>query len=177
MFTKIFLAWFITTAFASGFVVSRCAAQTDSAKTSDSVIRERIATIFSETIKRGETRVGHNGQVFTALTFMPPTIEHVDEIRRYGQDAIPILNDYLSSGNGFQKNLAMRFLGAIGGKEIIEPLRRVAMEDPSASFRSSALRWLSTAPWDLAAPIIRQAAESDISDEVRSEAREILARH
>ena len=177
MFTKIFLTWVITTAFASGFVDSRCAAQTASAKTSDSVMRERIATIFSETIKQGETRVEHDGQVFTALTFMPPTTEHVDEIRRYGQDAIPILSDYISRGYGFQKYLAMRFLCGIGGKDIIEPLRRVALDDPSPSFRSSALRWLRTAPWDLVAPIIRQAAESDISDEVRREAKDILAQH
>ena len=174
---RIFLTVVFAVAFASGLSVSSCAAQAVSGKTSESAMRERIATIFSETIKSGETRVEQNGQFFMAVTFIPPTTEHVDEIRRCGQDAIPILSDYLSKGSGFERYHAMRFLGAIGGKEIIEPLRRVALEDPSPSFRSSALRWLSTTPWDLAAPIIRQAAENDVSEEVRTEAKEILARH
>jgi len=172
------LTWSIALAFATVFVVGSSAAQTSATNASDHVMRERIATIFQETLKRGEFRVEREGQLpVTARTFFPPTTEHLEEVRHYGEDAIPILADYLVSGYGFEKYLAMHFLGAIGGKSIIDPLRRVAIDDPSPSFRSTALRWLSTTPWDLAAPIIRQAAENDSSEDVRSQAREILAKH
>ena len=92
-------------------------------------------------------------------------------------DAVPILSDYLNRGTGWEKYLAMRFLGSIGGKSIIDPLRGVALHDPSPDFRATALLWLSAARWDLAAPIIRQAARKDSSPEVRKQAQEILRQH
>jgi hypothetical protein len=162
----------ITIAFAAG-----SKAQTLSTKTSKDILRDRIATIFQETIKSGETRIEFNGQTITALTFMPPTTEHVEEIQRYGDEAIPILSEYLNRDAGFEKYHAIRFLSAIGGKSIIEPLRKVALHDPSPSFREYALLWLSAARWDLAAPIIRQAAKKDSSPEVRKQAQAILDHH
>jgi hypothetical protein len=164
--------------FAAGFAVRHSDAQTSPARTSKDIIRDRIAIIFEETFKRGETQVElSDHSVVTARTFMPPNTEHVEEIRRYGADAVPILSDYLDRGTGWEKYLAMRFLDSIGGKIIIDPLRRVALHDPSPSFRSTALLWLSAARWDLAAPIIRQAASKDSSPEVRKQAQEILLQH
>lgn len=100
-----------------------------------------------------------------------------NEIRRYGDDAIPILAEYLNSGNGFEKYLAMRFLGLIGSSGVVEPLNRVALGDASSSFRLVALRWLTQAPWELASPIIRQAADNDPVPEVREAARELLIQY
>ena len=180
--TKVFansvLTSTLTIVFAAGLVVWRSDAQTLSPKTSNRVMRERIETIFRETLKQGETQVelkDHSG--VTALTFIPPTTEHVEEIRRYGKEAVPILADYLNRGSGFEKHIAMRFLSSIGGKSIINPLRRVVLDDPSPRFRATALLWLSAARWDLAAPIIRQAARKDSSPEVRQQAKAILRQH
>lgn len=161
------------------FIVSNSAAQTVSAKSSARrAVRERVATIFRETLKQGEFSVERGGgRRVTARTFVPPSTEHVDEMRRYGDDAIPVLAEYLNSGSGFEKYLAMRLLGAIGGKGVVEPLGKIALSDASAGFRLAALLWLTDAPWDLASPIIRQAAEHDDSSEVRDKALEILARH
>jgi hypothetical protein len=141
-------------------------------------MRERIATIFRETLKQGEIAVERNGRrQVTARAFVPPSTEYVDEIRRYGDDAIPILAEYLNSGSGFEEYLAMRFLGSMGGKGVVEPLRKVALNDVSSSFRLVALLWLSETPWDLASPIIQQVAGNDTSPEVREKAKEILAQH
>jgi len=160
------------------FIVLDCEAQTVSAKPSDNrVMRERISTIFRETLKQGEIVVEHNGRQVTSRTFFPPSTEYVDEIRRYGNHAIPILAEYLNSGSGFEKYLAMHFLGSIGGNGVVEPLRKVALSDVSSSFRLVALLRLSEAPWDLASPIIQQIAENDTSPEVREKAKEILAQH
>jgi|SRR6185295_9471327 len=172
------ITWVITIVFAAGLVVRHADAQTLSAKNSKDVIRDRVAIIFEETFKQLETQVELNDHsVVTARTFLPPTNEHVEEIRRYGVDAVPILSDYLNRGTGWEKYLAMRFLGSIGGKSIIDPLRGVALHDPSPDFRATALLWLSAARWDLAAPIIRQAARKDSSPEVRKQAQEILRQH
>jgi len=110
-------------------------------------------------------------------TFSPPPPWYVDEIRHYGHDAIPILSAYLRSASGFDKYLALRFLGLIGGGGVVEPLGEVALNDASSSFRSAALFWLAVARWDLAAPIIRQVANNDSSPEVREKAKEILLQH
>src|SRR5262249_4328127 len=166
------LACFKTVAFALGLSVRGSEAQS-----SDRLVRERIATIFQETLKRGEARVEIDGHLITARTFVPPSTEHVDEIRRYGKEAIPILTEYLRLENGFEQYLAMRFLGDIGGANIIGPLAGVALSDPSPGIRSTALRWLSVTRWDLASPIIRQAARDDSAAEVRKQAQDILAQH
>jgi hypothetical protein len=159
------------------FFVCTCRGQELSGKQPDKrAIGERIAVIFQETLKRGETRLEYNGETITARTFIPPSTEHLEEIRLIGDDAIPILSNCLNS-SGFEKDLAMRFLGAIGGKGVIEPLSRVALGDASSTFRLVALLWLSQAPWDLAFPIISQSAEGDRSSEVRQQAKEILAQH
>ena len=176
--TSLAITWGITIVFAAGLVVRHSDAQTPSEKTSTDIIRNRIAIIFDETFKQGETQIElRDHSVVTARTFMPPTNEHVEEIRRYGDEAIPILSEYLNQGNGWEKYLAMRFLGSIGGKGIIDPLRGAALHDPSPSFRETALLWLSAAQWDLAAPIIRHAAKKDSSPEVRKQAQEILRKH
>ena len=177
IFTPSTLAWVFGILSLAVLPVPRSEAQTSSTKTSDRIMRERIAVIFQETLKSGEFRIEYKGQQVTGRTFMPPSVEHTDEIRRYGDQAIPILTDYLNGGSGFEKYLAMRFLGFIGGKGIIDPLRRVALDDPEPSFRIAAILSLSASPWDLAAPIITQAAEKDSSDEVRTQAKAILAQH
>jgi len=178
VFASSVLTSILTIVFAVGLVVCRSDAQTVSAKTPNQAMRERIATIFRETLKQGETQIElKDHSTVTALTFIPPTNEHVEEIRRYDKEAVPILADYLNRGSGFEKYIAMRFLGSIGGKSIINPLRRVALDDPSPNSRETALLWLSAARWDLAAPIIRQAARKDSSVEVRRQAQAILSQH
>ena len=157
-------------------IVLDCKAQSVSVKPSTNhVMRERIAAIFRETLQQGARAVDRR-QV-TSLTYVPPPSWCVDEIRRYGDDAIPTLAEYLRSGSGFEKYLAMRFLGLIGGGGVVEPLGEVALNDASSSFRFVALLWLAVTPWDLASPIIRQIANNDSSPEVREKAKEIVLHH
>lgn len=157
---------------------SRCEAQTGAPKSSDDgVMRERIATIFRETIRSGEREFGPVGHRVVSRTFAPPSTEHVDEIKCYGDAAVPILEKYLHSSNGFEVYLALRFLGLIGSDKVVEPLRKVALDDPSSSFRFSALLSLTQTPWTSARPIIERIAEKDLSPEVQQEAKRILAQH
>jgi len=178
-FSRQILAAVAAICFVLCFIGFDCKAQTLSVQTSDNrVMRERIATIFNETFKQGESGVRHNvNRQVTTRTFVPPSTKSLDEIRRYGEAAIPILAEYLDSGSGFEKYLAMRFLGSIGGTAIFEPLSKVALKDASPSFRLVALLWLAEVPWDLAAPIVRQISENETSLEVCEKAKEMLAQH
>jgi len=145
--------------------------ETDNARTS--LIRERIHQIMRETIKRGETMTSDGSQAFTR-TFVPPSNEDADEVKRYGEKAVPILAEYLRQPTGFEKYHALRLLGAIGGKAVVEPLGQVALHDSSPWFREYALAFLTQAPWELAKPILQEAARSDADLRVRQRAKELL---
>jgi len=134
-------------------------------------VRERINQIISETLKRGEftTPEGYRG-----FTRIPPSNEDVEEVKRMGDDAIPALEEHFSSSSGREYELAMRLLAALGGKRIIEPLRKVIQFDSSAEKRKDALRWITQGPWELASEILRKSAESDSDPKVREVAQELL---
>jgi hypothetical protein len=135
-------------------------------------IRERISVIIRETLKQGEGTTA-NGVKFR--TRVPPSTDKVEEIKSLGDKAVPVLEDYLWSGdNPEQGDLALRFLGLLGGTRIVEPLKRVIEKSDSPSRRENALRWLTQAPWDLAAPVLRAAAETDPDANVRGVARDLL---
>src|SRR6185295_14000820 len=84
-------------------------------------IRERISAIIRETIKQGEGTV--NGIKF--YTRVPPSDDEVQEIKNYGDKAVPILEEILWSGDNLAGDLALRVLGLLGGSQMVEPLKRV----------------------------------------------------
>jgi len=137
-------------------------------------VRERVNTIIQETIQRGEftTPEGVRG-----VTRVPPLAEHVEEITRYGDRAVEPLEEYFYSANGFEYEVAMRLMGALGGKRIIEPFKKVILYDPSARKREYALRGISQGPWDEASKIITHAADNDSDANVRKVAQELLDGH
>jgi hypothetical protein len=59
----------------------------------------------------------------------------------------------------------------------VEPLKRVAEQSTSAASRETALMWLTQAPWELAFPIIRNAAETDRDPKVRGVAQDLLVKY
>jgi hypothetical protein len=140
----------------------------------EGTIRERIATIIRETLKQGE---GTTVEGYRFFTWMPPSDKDVEEIKSYGDKAVPILEKYLFSDVGREGHLALRLFGLLGGSRIVEPLKRVAEQSTSASRRATALTWLTQAPWELASPIIRNAAETDRDPEVRGVARDLLVNY
>jgi hypothetical protein len=140
----------------------------------EGAIRERIATVIHETIKQGE---GYIVDGYKFWTRVPPSTKDVEEIKSYGDKAVPILEEYLFSDVGHEGALAIELLGLSGGSRIVEPLKRVAEQSTSAARREAALRWLTQAPWELASPIILNAAETDRDPEVRGVARDLLVNY
>ena len=137
-------------------------------------MRERINAIMKQTLKRGEftTREGYK-----VITRTPPLTKDVEEVKQYGDDAIPVLEEHLSSNNEMEYELAMRLMGSLGGDRIIEPLKKIILFDPSPRKREYALRWIPQAPWDQASVVIRQAAENDSDSHVREVAKDLLSGH
>jgi HEAT repeat protein len=138
-----------------------------------SFVRKRIAALMGHILKKGEGVLSDGSRVWTA-SMAHPSNEDVKEIKNYGDRAVPILSEYLTWEDGHRKNLAMRFLGILGGSRIVAPLERVILNDPSPGVRETALRYLTSAPWESASPILQQAAQDDPDPAVRQTARELL---
>ncbi len=146
--------------------------QNSNAVSSDEVnARQKITKIIQDTIKQGEGAV--NG--VNVWTKIPPSSEAIQEVKRLGDHAIPVLASYIGSKSEREHALAVEFLGNLGERRIVEPLRTFIQRDKSSMVRMSALRWITQAPWDLAGPIIRKTAEADPSTQVRQIARNLLA--
>lgn len=133
-------------------------------------VKDRIAVIMRETIQQGD---GSTGDIKT-WTKVPPSTEAVEEIRKFGDDAVPVLAEYFHSEDGREHYFAIEFLGLLGGSRIIKPLREVILYAASPGDRAMALRWITQAPWKEAEPIIREAAETDTDSRVRETAKDLL---
>lgn len=142
----------------------------------DSAMRERVAAIIHETIKQGEQTV--NG--IRIWTYVPPSSEAIEELKGFGDLAIPVLEQYIWSENDSgarERWLAVRLLGILGGSRIVKPLEKIIRTYHSPGIRWETLRSLSSAPWDQAMPIIQWAAKTDPDPDVRKLAEDILRGH
>lgn len=137
-------------------------------------VRERINTIIRETLQRGEFTTAEGVR---AITRTPPSAEDVEEIKGYGDRAVLPLQEHFYSANAFEYEMAMRLMGELGGKRIIEPFKKIILYDPSARKREYALRGITQGPWDQAAKVISHAAENDSDANVRKVAQELLSGH
>jgi hypothetical protein len=106
----------------SGQTNSTTLSQTFPLASDEGAIRERIATVIRETIKQGE---GYIVDGYKFWTRVPPSTKDVEEIKSYGDKAVPILEEYLFSDVGREGNLVLRILGRMGGSRVVEPLKRV----------------------------------------------------
>lgn len=135
-----------------------------------SVVRERISRIMRDIRKKGEREID-GVRIFVRVS---PSREDVEELKKYGDEAVPILTEYFDSEDPPERTLALRLLGSLGGSRIVQPLRKVILHHPSADFRQLALNWATQAPWDQMRPIVQMAAKSDPNPQVRKTAREVL---
>jgi hypothetical protein len=119
-------------------------------------VRRRIQEIMRESLKQGEGEMILDGVRVIVRTKMPPTQKANDEILHYGDDAVPILAEYLESGSERERETSVWFLGMLGyaGARIRGPLRRAVQHDSSSYIRERAIRVLLTTPWDDAPGIL-----------------------
>lgn len=137
--------------------VATCSASAQREDPSDTYkarVRQEIQEIMRESLTQGEGEMIQDGVRVTVRTKMPPTQSANDEIRRYGDDAVPILAEYLESGSEREREATVWFLGILGGSRIREPLRRAVQNDSSAYIRERAFSALLNAPCEDAPGIL-----------------------
>jgi hypothetical protein len=127
-------------------------------KQSGTDVDAKVAAIMDDVLRRGEGGVEGDPDVKT-YTWVPPSQEDVQRIREIGHDAIAPLEKALDPPytRPFQRTLAVRLLGEIGGADVIPPLKRALKVDNPNSVRIAALAALVNVPKDLALPIFREA--------------------
>src|SRR5260370_21879165 len=110
-----------------------------------------VSNIMDEILRRGEQQ---QGQVKMS-TWVPPTEEDLDKIRKIGHDAIPTLDKALDSRQPNRPFLAVKLLEVIGGPDIVPPLKKALTPSNPNLVRIASLSSLRSAPDSLAAPIMR----------------------
>jgi HEAT repeat protein len=137
----------------------------------------KVAAIMDVILKRGEGYAEGRPDIKT-YTWIPPSPEDLNRIREIGHGAIAPLSKALEPPytRPFQRTLAVRLLGEIGGADIVPPLKRALEPSNPNSVRVSALAALLNAPDDLAVPIIRNAIH-DPDPAVAQRAKELLTEY
>jgi hypothetical protein len=123
----------------------------------------KVSIIMDEILRRGEQQ---RGQVKMS-TWVPPTEEDLDKIRKIGHYAIPILDKALDSPQPNRPFLAVKLLELIGGPGIVPPLKKALRPFNPNLVRIASLSALRSAPDSLAVPIIRDSVHD--SDPVVSD--------
>jgi len=159
------------------FLHGTASAQERSAKGSEGLqkpfVRERIASIMKVTLGQGEFRTSEG---IRAVIKVPPSTEQIQEVKNLGSSAIPVLSEYVTSKDPREQELAMRFLSAFAGDQIVGSLRIFAKHSAFAMNRAQALEWLAQTPLSKALPIIEDVSKTDSDPYVRKTATEILAK-
>jgi HEAT repeat protein len=137
-------------------------------------VKERIQSIIQATLKEGEFTTAEG---IKATTRVPPSVEHVEEVKQLGESAIPVLAAYIGSESPREQELAMRFLAGFGGDRIVEPLRVFAKHSMFPPNRAQAVLFLGQAPLSKALPIIEDVSKTDPDPYVRKTAAELFIRY
>jgi len=136
--------------------------------------REKVVSLIRQTAERGVFKT-EDGLVVRRE--IPPTPIQIQEMRRLGNVAFQILEEYAWGKQSLESRIAIRFIGELGGKKGAEILGRIVEGHPSSNMRFLALRWLSGELGKLTLASIQKAARADRDESVRNLAKEILARN
>jgi HEAT repeat protein len=136
-----------------------------------------VATSFDETGKLGaQTPFTDQASNHWAGGMWEVDPTH-DTFKQLGKSAVPVLAAYLSSESPRAQELAMRFLAAIGGDRIVEPLRGFAKHSAFPSNRAEAVMFLVETPLSKALPIIEDVSKTDPDPDVRKTASELFRKY
>jgi hypothetical protein len=151
------------------------AGQSPGIKPSQEIINGRVAEIVENALQRGTGSTPQGVHVTPMRADI--SIEEMDQIKAYGDRAIPPLSAYLDTSNYRAQHLAVRILAYIGGKKVIAPLSKAAEQSSSEVVRLSAVDCLGQQLWEDAAPIVKRVASDDSNPLVREHAQRVIAAH
>jgi hypothetical protein len=134
----------------------------------------KVAAIMDDVLRRGEGHAEGQPDVKT-YTWVPPSQQDARRLREIGHDAIEPLNRALDPpyNRPFQRILAIRLLGEIGGVDVLPSLTKALKPNNPKSIRIAALAALISVPKERALPILQQF-ENDSDPDVARRAKELL---
>lgn len=150
-------------------------AQSPEIKPTQEFINSQVTEIVENALQRG-TGSTPEGVRITPMR-AEASIEEMDQIKAFGDRAIPPLSGYFDTSNYRAQHLAVRILAYIGGKGVIAPLSKAAEHSPSEVVRLSAVECLGQQPWEDAAPTVKRVASDDSNPLVREHAQRVIAAH
>ncbi len=137
-------------------------------------VKQRIQSIIWATLKEGEFTTADG---IKATTRVPPSAEHIEEVKQLGESVIPVLAAYVSSASPREQELGMRFLAGFGGDRIVEPLRGFAKHSTFPANRAQAVLFLVQVPLSEALPIFEDVSKTDPDPYVRKTAGDLFIRY
>ncbi|MCU1255416.1 MAG: hypothetical protein JWM83_1715 [Candidatus Angelobacter sp.] len=149
--------------------------QSPEIKPTQEFINSQVTEIVENALQRG-TGSTPEGVRITPMR-AEVSMEEMDQIKAFGDRAIPPLSRYFDTSNYRAQHLAVRILAYIGGKEVIAPLSKAAEHSPSEVVRLSAVECLGQQLWEDVAPIVKRVASDDSNPLVREHAQRVIAAH
>jgi hypothetical protein len=151
------------------------AGQSPEIKPSQDLINRRVADIVEKALQRGTGSTPQGVRITPMRAEI--SLEEMDQIKAYGDRAIPALTGYFDTSNYRAQHLAVRILAYIGGKRVIAPLSKAAEQSSSEVVRLSAVDCLGQQLWEDAAPTVKRVASEDSNPLVREHAQRVIAAH
>ena len=144
----------------------------DDSQYSAEVIRQRISAIIDTAVKRAHITTPDGIQV-TMRPLMRD--EDYEEVKRFGDRAVPVLSEYLTSEDILEQEDAVRLLAHLKGDSALDALEKFAESAGSPFIRATALRNLAPQlPLDKIEPMLIKISKSDPDPRVRKLALDLL---
>jgi hypothetical protein len=149
--------------------------QSSEIKPTQEFINRQVTEIVENALQRGTGSTPEGVRITPMRAEI--SMEEMNQIKAFGDRAIPPLSGYLNTSNYRAQHLVVRILAYIGGKGVIAPLSKAAEHSPSEVVRLSAVECLGQQPWEDVSAAVKRVASGDLNPLVREHAQRVIAAH
>jgi hypothetical protein len=149
--------------------------QSSEIKPTQEFINRQVTEIVENALQRGTGSTPEGVRITPMRAEI--SMEEMNQIKAFGDRAIPPLSGYLNTSNYRAPHLVVRILAYIGGKGVIAPLSKAAEHSPSEVVRLSAVECLGQQPWEDVSAAVKRVASGDLNPLVREHAQRVIAAH
>ena len=135
------------------------------------LVRQRVSFLINRTIGASSIRL-KDGSYATTMPF--PSNADIQEIKRFGDQAVGELAAYVNSTLPMEQHVSIRFLLEFHDDSALAAVRSFAGKSKFAGVRLEAVAGLAGFPRDKIKEIVERISNTDPDPEVRAEARHVL---